>query len=64
MRTHPHPSPRAPALQAAYGNYRFKFNRRDDPRLDHRRLVMSQPLTQAAKIFWNDIARPDRSESE
>lgn len=51
-------------VQAAYSNYLFKFARRDDPRLDHRRLVMSQPMTQAATMFWNDIARPDRAEFE
>lgn len=43
-------------IQAAYGNYLFKFTRRDDPRLDDRRLVMSRPMTQAAAMFWSDIS--------
>ena len=51
-------------IQAAYGNYLFKFTRRNDPRPDDRRLVMSRPMTQAAKMFWNDIARPDQVEFE
>lgn len=46
-------------VQAAYGNYLFKFARRKDPRLDERRLVMSRAMTQAAEMFWIDIARPD-----
>ena len=48
-------------IQAAYANYLFKFARRPDPRLDERRLVMSRGMTQAAKMFWNDIARPELS---
>lgn len=48
-------------IQAAYANYLFKFAKRPDPRLDERRLVMSQEMTQAAKMFWNDIARPELS---
>ncbi|WP_394700043.1 hypothetical protein [uncultured Parasphingorhabdus sp.] len=48
-------------MQIAYPNYLFKFTLRDDPRLDSRRLVMSRSMTQAAKMFWNDIARPDLS---
>ncbi|TMM46106.1 hypothetical protein [Qipengyuania marisflavi] len=43
-------------VQVAYPNYLFKFTLRDDPRLDDRRLVMSRPMTQAASMFWNDIA--------
>lgn len=48
-------------VQAAYANYLFKFVKRPDPRLDERRLVMSRAMTQAAKMFWNDIARPELS---
>ncbi|MFK4002533.1 hypothetical protein [Qipengyuania sp. NPDC077563] len=48
-------------IRAAYANYLFKFARRRDPRLDERRLVMSQEMTQAAKMFWNDVARPELS---
>lgn len=46
-------------VRAAYMNYLFKFTLRRDPRLDERRLVMSRAMTQAARDFWNDIARPD-----
>lgn len=42
-------------IQAAYGNYLFKFARRADPRLDEKRLVMSRSMTQAAQLFWEDI---------
>ncbi len=46
-------------MQVAYPNYLFKFTLRRDPRLDEKRLVMSRAMTQAARDFWNDIARPD-----
>lgn len=46
-------------VRVAYMNYLFKFTLRRDPRLDERRLVMSRAMTQAARDFWNDIARPD-----
>lgn len=46
-------------IRAAYMNYLFKFTLRRDPRLDERRLVMSTAMTQAAREFWNDVARPD-----
>jgi hypothetical protein len=45
-------------LRVAYGNYLFKFARKFDPRLDDRRLVMSQPMTAAARDLWIDITRP------
>jgi hypothetical protein len=45
-------------LQPAYGDYLFKFVKQFDPRLDERRLVMSQSMTQAARDFWVDITRP------
>lgn len=48
-------------VRVAYMNYLFKFTLRRDPRLDERRLVMSNAMTQAARDFWNDIARPDLS---
>lgn len=44
-------------IQAAYGDYLFKFVKRHDPRLDEKRLVMSRSMTQAAKMFWDDISR-------
>ena len=43
-------------LRVAYPNYLFKFRTRRDPRLDERRLVMSRAMTQAASMFWADIA--------
>ncbi len=46
-------------IRAAYMDYLFKFTLRRDPRLDEKRLVMSNAMTQAARDFWNDIARPD-----
>src|SRR5665213_4398308 len=39
-------------LSPAYPNYLFKFAKRFDPRLEERRLVMSQPLTSAARDLW------------
>jgi hypothetical protein len=45
-------------LQAAYGDYLFKFAKQLDPRLDDRRLVMSQSMTRAARDLWIDITRP------
>jgi hypothetical protein len=45
-------------LRAGYGNYLFKFAKRFDPRLDDRRLVMSQSMTRAARDLWIDITRP------
>ncbi len=44
-------------LRVAYPNYLFKFSLRHDDRLDERRLVMSRSMTQAAKMFWDDISR-------
>lgn len=46
-------------VRAAYMNYLFKFTLRRDPRLDEKRLVMSRTMTHGAKMFWNDIARPE-----
>ncbi|MEB3415129.1 hypothetical protein VCJ71_03520 [Alteriqipengyuania sp. WL0013] len=43
-------------VRVAYPNYLFKFTLRHDPRLDERRLVMSRVMTQAAAMFWTDIA--------
>ncbi len=43
-------------VRVAYPNYLFKFTLRRDPRLDERRLVMSHAMTQAASMFWSDIA--------
>lgn len=48
-------------VQAAYANYLFKFVRRPDPRLDEKRLVLSQGMNQAAHMFWNDIAEKRES---
>jgi hypothetical protein len=45
-------------LQAAYGDYLFKFAKQFDARLDERRLVMSQSMTRAARDLWIDITRP------
>ena len=45
-------------LRVAYGDYLFKFARKFDPRLDDKRLVMSQPMTAAARDLWIDITRP------
>lgn len=51
-------------LRAGYGNYLFKFAKRFDPRLDERRLVMSNSMTAAARDLWTDITRPHlRSDS-
>jgi hypothetical protein len=46
-------------LQAAYGDYLFKFAKQFDPRLDDRRLVMSNSMTTAARDLWIDITRPN-----
>ena len=46
-------------FRVAYPNYLFKFSLRRDPRLDERRLVMSHSMTRAAKMFWQDIAKPE-----
>jgi hypothetical protein len=51
-------------LQAGYGDYLFKFAKRFDPRLDEKRLVMSQPMTRAARDFWIDITRPSLRQRE
>lgn len=48
-------------VRAAYMNYLFKFALRLDPRLDERRLVMSNSMTQAARDFWHNIARGELS---
>jgi hypothetical protein len=48
-------------MQVAYPNYLFKFTLRRDPRLDEKRLVMSNAMTQAARDFWHDISRPRAS---
>ena len=45
-------------LQAAYGDYLFKFAKRADVRLDQKRLVMSQGMTRAGRDLWIDITRP------
>lgn len=45
-------------LRAGYGDYLFKFAKQFDPRLDERRLVMSQAMTRAARDLWMDITRP------
>jgi hypothetical protein len=45
-------------LQAAYADYLFKFAKQFDPRLEDRRLVMSQSMTRAARDLWVDITRP------
>ncbi|MEO6298646.1 MAG: hypothetical protein ABIO62_03320 [Paracoccaceae bacterium] len=45
-------------IRVAYVDYLFKFARKFDPRLDDRRLVMSQPMTTAARDLWIDITRP------
>jgi hypothetical protein len=45
-------------LQPAYGDYLFKFAKQFDPRLDDRRLVMSNSMTSAARDLWIDITRP------
>jgi len=45
-------------LRAGYGDYLFKFAKQFDPRLDDRRLVMSQSMTRAARDLWIDITRP------
>lgn len=45
-------------IRVAYVDYLFKFARKFDARLDHRRLVMSQPMTAAARDLWIDITRP------
>lgn len=44
-------------MRVAYPNYLFKFTLRFDPRLEVRRLVMSDAMTQAARMFWEDISR-------
>ena len=46
-------------IRVAYVDYLFKFARKFDPRLDERRLVMSQPMTSAARDLWIDITRPE-----
>lgn len=46
-------------IRVAYGNYLFKFARKFDPRLDDRRLVMSQAMTGAARMLWSVITRPE-----
>tara|TARA_Y100000296_G_C5136544_1_gene238515 strand:+ start:136 stop:921 length:786 start_codon:yes stop_codon:yes gene_type:complete len=43
-------------FRVAYPDYLFKFRTRRDPRLDERRLVMSRSMTQAASMFWSDVA--------
>lgn len=43
-------------FRVAYPDYLFKFRTRRDPRLDDTRLVMSRGMTQAASMFWSDIA--------
>ena len=48
-------------IRMAYVNYLFKFAKRFDDRIDRKRLVMSQAMTSAARMFWIDIARPDLS---
>jgi hypothetical protein len=45
-------------LRAGYGDYLFKFAKQFDPRLDDRRLVMSNSMTSAARDLWIDITRP------
>jgi hypothetical protein len=45
-------------IRVAYVDYLFKFAKQFDPRLDDRRLVMSQPMTAAARDLWIDITRP------
>jgi hypothetical protein len=45
-------------LRAGYGDYLFKFAKQFDPRLDDRRLVMSNSMTSAARNLWIDITRP------
>lgn len=47
------------AIRVAYVDYLFKFARKFDPRLDERRLVMSQSMTSAARSLWIDITRPE-----
>jgi hypothetical protein len=51
-------SDRFTTLLAGYGDYLFKFAKQFDPRLDDRRLVMSQSMTRAARDLWVDISRP------
>jgi hypothetical protein len=46
-------------IRVAYVDYLFKFARKFDPRLDDKRLVMSQPMTAAARDLWIDITRPN-----
>lgn len=46
-------------IRVAYVDYLFKFGRKFDPRLDNRRLVMSQDMTAAARDLWIDITRPE-----
>lgn len=46
-------------LQPAYADYLFKFAKQFDPRLDDKRLVMSRPMTAAARELWIDITRPE-----
>lgn len=48
-------------IRVAYVDYLFKFAKRFDDRIDRKRLVMSQSMTSAARMFWIDIARPDLS---
>lgn len=47
-------------IRVAYVDYLFKFAKKFDDRLDDRRLVMSQPMTTAARDLWIDITRPNR----
>ena len=46
-------------IRVAYVDYLFKFAKKIDPRLDDKRLVMSQPMTAAARDLWIDITRPE-----
>ena len=45
-------------IRVAYVDYLFKFAKKFDPRLDDKRLVMSQLMTAAARDLWIDITRP------
>jgi hypothetical protein len=45
-------------IRVAYVDYLFKFAKKFDSRLDHKRLVMSHPMTAAARDLWIDITRP------
>lgn len=45
-------------IRVAYVDYLVKFAKKTDPRLDNKRLVMSQPMTAAARDLWIDITRP------